>query len=96
MRGHNDRLFHTVLAETSICWDAHVRMCEQTHTHTPVEKNFHIVRPIKAKLSLKVAGIYCVPCECCSVYWEEECHLLGSYTVRPLYELTFQRNVVPP
>jgi hypothetical protein len=31
-------------------------------------KNIHMLRPIKDKQGLKVAGIYCVPCECSKVY----------------------------
>jgi hypothetical protein len=33
-----------------------------------VKKNIHMVRPVKDKLGLKVAGIYCVPCECGKEY----------------------------
>jgi hypothetical protein len=36
--------------------------------HIPVKKNIHMLRPVKDKLGLKVAGIYCVPCKCSSVY----------------------------
>jgi hypothetical protein len=36
--------------------------------HIPVKKNMHMLRPIKDKLGLKIADIYCVPCECCKVY----------------------------
>jgi hypothetical protein len=39
--------------------------------HILVKKNMHMLRPIKDKLGLKVAGIYCVPCECGKVYVEQ-------------------------
>jgi hypothetical protein len=35
--------------------------------HIPVKKNAHMLRPIKDKFGLKVAGICCVPCECSKV-----------------------------
>jgi hypothetical protein len=31
--------------------------------HIPA-KNIHLLRPVKDKLGLKDAGIYCIPCEC--------------------------------
>jgi predicted GIY-YIG superfamily endonuclease len=31
-------------------------------------KNIHLLRPVKDKLGLKAAGIYCIPCECGKVY----------------------------
>jgi hypothetical protein len=34
----------------------------------PVKKDIHMVRPIKDKLGLKVAGIYCISYECSKVY----------------------------
>jgi len=36
--------------------------------HIPARKNIHLLRPVKDKLGLKVAGIYCIPCECGKVY----------------------------
>jgi hypothetical protein len=36
--------------------------------HIPVKNNSHMLRPIKDKLGLKVAGIYCAPCECSKVH----------------------------
>jgi hypothetical protein len=32
--------------------------------HTLAKKSIHMLRPIKDKMGLKVAGIYCVPCKC--------------------------------
>jgi hypothetical protein len=37
-------------------------------THVLVKKNTYMLRMKKDRLGLKVAGIYCVPCECGKVY----------------------------
>jgi hypothetical protein len=39
--------------------------------HIPVRENFSFMRSVKDKLGLKVAGIYCVPCECDKVHIEQ-------------------------
>jgi hypothetical protein len=36
----------------------------------PARKNMHLLRPVKDNLGLRVAGIYCSPCECGKVYIE--------------------------
>ncbi|KDR16514.1 hypothetical protein L798_09949, partial [Zootermopsis nevadensis] len=36
--------------------------------HVPMKKNSQMLRPIKDKLGLKVAGVYRIPCECGKVY----------------------------
>jgi hypothetical protein len=36
--------------------------------HIPAIKDMHLLRPTKDNLGLRVAGIYCIPCECSKAY----------------------------
>jgi len=36
--------------------------------HIPAREKVHLLRPVKEKLGLKVAGIYCIPCKCGKAY----------------------------